>query len=214
MSNRGASGTRELPSEVFHVADAANWPSIQRRGLLCTETLLAGSGVTAEDAAAARAHRPQGLQLSDGVQIRDQRPAPPDALARCLDPGVTPADWYGLLNGSIFFWLDRDRVERHTLAQKGRATVLITLDAHRLADRYGAAMFLTPFNIGNARRRAASRGWRTLVPLARWRLDGWTFETAPGRAPRDARAAAAELVIRGDAPDALAFVTRVEPCGA
>lgn len=35
---------------------------------------------------------------------------PPRALARCLDPGLAPADWYTLLNGCVFFWLDPERV--------------------------------------------------------------------------------------------------------
>jgi len=43
---------------------------------------------------------------------------------------------------------------------------VLTLDLHRLFARHGDRPFLTPINVGNARRAAAARGHRTFVPLA------------------------------------------------
>jgi hypothetical protein len=66
-----------------------------------------------------------GVTLPDGRYIRGQRPMPPQALARCLDPGLTPADWYALLNGCVFFWLDPDRVDRPVRAASHRPAELV-----------------------------------------------------------------------------------------
>lgn len=200
----------ELPDEAYHLADAANWPRIQQEGLLSAATLFKRSG--APDAERlARTHRPQGLTLPDGAFVRDQWPIPPAALARCLDKGLTEADWYALLNSCVFFWVDRARAERHAAAQGGRPTVLLSFDARRLTAQYADRACVTPINIGNARRRAAPRGWRTLVPLDRWRTDGWASEAAPGDRPRSASAPPAELVVRGDLPDAMSFLGRHTP---
>lgn len=199
----------KLPREVYHLADMANWTRIQSEGLLCAHSLLHRANPTTA-AAASETHRPHAFVLPDGTYIRDQGPCPPAALGRCLDPGIRPADWYAFLNGCVFFWTGLDRVQRHFQAQNGRPTVLIVLDAERLAARYAGSLFVTPFNIGNARRRPAPRGWRTLVPLERWRLDGWAAEAAPGASARSASAEPVELVIRQDVPDAMSFVVRHE----
>lgn len=194
-----------LPPRLYHLADAANWPRIRREGLLTTATLLRTAGLpdghpwTTEGRATAQV-------LGDGTYIRDQRPIPPQALERCLDPGIRPADWYGLLAGCVFFWLDAGRMRRHLAAQGGRRTLVLTFDAQALAERYRPVAAVTPFNIGSARRKPAGRGWRTLVPLSRWEDAGWSSEAPPGRPPRPSRVPPAEFLVRGDMADALSFL--------
>jgi hypothetical protein len=109
-----------LPAKAFHFVDVANWPAVQQQGLCSTDELLRRGAFGPEVEAAVRAHRPEGVTLPDGRYIRDQRPMPPGALARCLDPGLVPADWYALINGCVFFWLDPERVPRHRAAPRGR----------------------------------------------------------------------------------------------
>jgi hypothetical protein len=101
----GAGGrlTPHLPRHVLHLAEVANLPSIERHGLLSTSRLLDLAGVRGDERARLeRAHRPDRATLPNGVVIRDQRPMPPAALARCLI-GITPAEWYALLNSKVFF---------------------------------------------------------------------------------------------------------------
>jgi hypothetical protein len=107
------------------------------------------------------------------VLIRDQRPMPPAALAGALEDGLEPADWYALLNGHVFLWPDRERVDRLRQACGGRPQTLITFDAATLFERFGADALLSPINSGNARRKPAARGRDTLVPYEIWLRKGW-----------------------------------------
>ena len=136
-----------------------------------------------------RQHRRTTHTLPDGTVLRDQRPMPPDALARCL-AGATPADWYARLNSHVFFWLDLGRAEAMRAAYRTRPQWRLTIDTQRLLDRHGHAASVTPINTGYAWRDPAPRSARTFVPYADWLRDGWTGE---GRA-RAAGHRPAELV--------------------
>jgi hypothetical protein len=88
----------KLPDHVYHLAEAANWTSIQRHGLLSASKLLDEAGLVPIDHnQLERAQRLEHTKLPSGVHIRDQRPLPPAALASCL-VGLTPAQWYAQIN--------------------------------------------------------------------------------------------------------------------
>ena len=197
---------------VYHLVDAANWASVQRRGLLSTRRLLAASGELDDEAL--RRHRTAGQRLSCGALIRDQRPMPPAALARCLGDGLQPGDWYALLNSKVFFWLDRARLNRQRQACGPAPQVVLVVDAARLLARHGDTASVTPINTGNAMRAAAPRNLTTFVPYARWRRDGWAHERIAGVALRAAAHKPVELTIADAVPDILAFVTAVVPLAA
>jgi hypothetical protein len=167
-------GAARPPELLYHLAEADNLDSILRHGLMSTERLLGLAGVTEpERALILRGHRKDGVRLPNGVLIRDQRPMPPAVLAKALDDGLAPSDWYALLNSFVFLWPDRKRMLRQREACGDRAQVLLTFDAPGLLERLGAEVFLSPFNSGNAMRKAARRGRDTLVPYAAWRRGGW-----------------------------------------
>jgi hypothetical protein len=154
---------------LYHLAEADNLPSILQHGLMSTERLLSLVGMPeAERATLLRRHRPDSFRLSKGVLIRDQRPMPPAALARALMDGLEPADWYAMLNGHVFLWPDRERMDRQRLACGGRPQALLTFDGAALLDRFGVEAFMSPINSGNARRKPAPRGQDTLVPYGSW----------------------------------------------
>jgi len=75
-----------------------------------------------------------------------------------------------------------------------------------LLARYRTHAFVTPFNVGNARRRPASRGQRTFVPLDAWLETRWESEARPGDKPRARGHPPAELAIAGAVPDVMDFV--------
>ena len=195
---------------MYHFADAANTRSIEQLGLLSTMELLRRRGVDARTAAQAIAYRPTDVELPSGERIRDQAPMPPAALATCLDPGLSPLDWYRLVNSHVFFWLSRERVERHGKALRRRAQLLLTVDTAALVAAYEHRAFVTPFNIGNARRKPARRGPRTLCPVTSWRAHGWKLEAPPGCRPRPSSHGPVELLVEGSVPDIHRFVTHRE----
>lgn len=196
---------RDLPAIAFHIVEGANWAYVQREGLISARALLAANGLPA-----ACGWRPGNLALPDGRVIRDQKPMSPAAMARCLDAPLSPDDWYDLLNGCVFFWLDEARVQRHAKALAKRDQILLRLDARRLAAAYAPHIRLSPFNLGAAIRRPARRGLRTLVPLEDWRRDAWKAEALHGTAPRSPSHSPAEMIILTAIPDLADFVMTTE----
>lgn len=92
----------KLPNHIYHLAEASNWPSIQRDGLLSTSSLLKAAGLTgAGRNRLERAQRLTNTALPNQMHIRDQRPMPPTALESCLC-GMGLADWYAMINARVF----------------------------------------------------------------------------------------------------------------
>ncbi len=199
------------PLLVYHLAEADNWVTIQQHGLHSARALLDQAGVVGGERD--RLERQQRLQhtvLSSGAQIRDQRPMPPTALARCL-VGMTPAQWYAEINRRVFFWLTPERLNRHRKALEPRPQVVLTMDARRLVEAYAESVAMTPINTGNARRRPAQRGAATFVPFSQWIVSGWASEAAGlGTSARPRSQPAVELTLASSVPDLLPFVLKVQ----
>jgi hypothetical protein len=176
---------RRRIERLYHLAEADNLPSILNHGLMSTEQLVRLAGIS-EPASTAllRAHRPDNVRLHMGVMIRDQRPMPPAALAGALEDGLAPADWYALLNGFVFLWPNRERMDRQRRACGSRPQVVLTLDSTTLLEQFQTEAFVSPINSGNARRKAAQRGRKTFVPYTTWSRQGWPTGRA-GRAPAE-----------------------------
>ena len=198
-----------LPARlVYHLADAANWDSIKRLGLLSASRLMDLAGLPAAQREGIEcAQRRASITLPTGAVLRDQVPMPPAALLRCLI-GMTLAEWYALVNSKVFFWFDPGRLDRQRRA--GAASpraVVMTVDAERLLAAHGARAALSAINTGNARRKPALRGRQSFVPYAAW-LDGrWASEAAAlGTRPRAASHPPAELTVEEGVPDAMDFV--------
>lgn len=199
-----------LPRHVFHLAEAANFPSIQQYGLLSASALLDLAGIHGEERIVLeQRQRTVHLKLPNGTYLRDQKPMPAQTLAACLI-GMEPADWYGLINSKVFFWLDPDRLNRQRRACGLRPQVVMIVDTTRLLDRYAEMTFFSPINTGNARRKPAMRGRGTFVPYAYWLESGWHSETAglSGRT-RYRSHRPVELTIEGAVPDIMDLVVRV-----
>jgi len=73
------------------------------------------------------------------VQVRDQRPMPAKALKQCL-VGMTPAEWFALINSKVFFWLDVDRLNRQRRACEPRPQVVIEIDTEGLLAHHAERM--------------------------------------------------------------------------
>jgi hypothetical protein len=192
-----------LPRFCFHLAEQDNWPSIQRHGLLPARNLIERAGLNgAARRALERNRREQRTVLPDGSVIRDNKPLPVAALQRCLI-GMTPAEWFALLNSKVFFWFDLARLDRQRRACGAHPQMLLVFETEILLAKYEAAAAVTPINTGNAMRQAASRGAQTFVPVMDWRRRQWALESAMTGKPRTASHPPVELAIAATLTDAL-----------
>ncbi len=204
------SRTASLPPTLYHLTQVANWPSIERYGLLSTQALLdlaELSGIEREYVE--HRHRAERVVLPNGVLISDQKPMPPTALERCSQD-VTPEQWYALLNSKVFFWLDIDRLSRLRRVYRSIPQIVMSIDTEKLLARHAEQIALTPINTGNARRQPAQRGLCTFVPYKTWLESGWTSETeALHTRPRPRSHPPAELTVAYAVPDVMDFVMDV-----
>ena len=200
----------QLPEYAYHLAEAVNWPAIQEDGLLPAETLIRDAFPAEPDRLALiGAQRAQHTILPTGVQIRDQKPMPAKALASCL-VGLTPSEWYALINAHVFFWFDLDRVNRQRAACGARPQVVAVVRTAQLLEHFAEIIFLTPFNVGYALRKPALRAEATLVPHKMWSSSGWRTEArATGCKTRSHSQRPAELLVRGPIPRFERFVEAV-----
>ena len=200
---------RDAP-RLHHMAEDGAWPSIRRHGLLSTSALLDLYGVegAARDAIEAR-RRPAGVPLSrdglPGAVVRDQRPLSDAGLRRCLDDGLSPADWYRILNARAFFWPSAARLRRllGARAYRGQAQTVLTLDTASLLAVHGARVELSPINSGATIFGGPRRGRRTFLPLADYPFAAW-------RAKRPAGEGVVEVTVPGGVRDAADHVVLVE----
>lgn len=185
---------------LYHIADARNFESIERRGLLSTSALLDELGVTGEARVPVEAaHRPNTLALSSSdetVFVRDQGPLEPDALAPSLED-VSPEDWYRTLNARVFFWPTQDRLERMLKAYGRSEQAIFEVDTRTLLERYADRVELSHINSGYASSRypAARRGRFTFVPLSDYAYS--------------AKNKIAEVTVLGAVPDIFDLTERV-----
>lgn len=202
--------SRRLPARIYHLAEAANWPSIHRHGLLSTTGLLDRAGLLGEQRnRIERCRRLAHMELPNGVQVRDQKPLSEEALRACL-VGMTPSEWYALINSRVFFWLDVDRLNRQRTACEPRPQVVLEIDTVRLVARHAGQIALSRINTGNARRRPAQRGRCTFVPYRVWGESGWRsemeglglFRNRTGGSP-------VELTVAEGVPDIMRYVVAI-----
>ena len=196
-----------IQDRIYHLTHAVNWPSIQRHGLLSAQALLDLAHIDEEEQLRINQHqRPSQLVLPNGTFLNDQKPMPSSALERCLR-GMTPAQWYTLLNSKVFFWFDIERLNRLRKVLINTPQIVLIIDTQRLLACYGGSISLSPINTGNARRQPALRGPSTFVPYTTWLQSGWESEAdALGTRPRPKSHHPVELTITNSIPDIMDFV--------
>jgi hypothetical protein len=194
---------------AYHMAERGSWASIREHGLLSTSALLDLYGTCGAERATIEAmRRPEKLALQrDGlhrVVIRDQKPMDDTGLARSLDDGLSPADWYRLLNRRVFFWLTRGRLLRLLTARPYRNDEhdVLELDSAALVAAYHRSITLSPINSGVTRPFPQRRGFATFLPIEDYPYSRWR-----GRRPMGERVV--ELTIEHGVPDIARFVRQV-----
>jgi hypothetical protein len=191
------------------MAEADTWPSIRKSGLLSTSALLDLYGIDGEERRRIEScRREECVTIQHDIYgpavIRDQKPMSERALRKCLK-GITPTEWYRLLNGKVFFWLTAERVSRllSARAYRGREHTVLTIDTARLLQNHQREVTLSPINSGSTVYNPQPRGADTFQTLANYPFDVW-------RKKRGRTTAIAELAVTHEVRDIREMVIRVE----
>lgn len=140
---------------LFHMAEVGTWPSIQAHGLLSTSALLDLFQVgEPQRRLIESAWRPRSVPIQrqslGAAVIRDQKPMPEDALQQCL-VGMTPKQWYELINRKTFFWAQQKNLLSllNAVAYRTRAHWVITVGTAELLDGHCQRVTLCSINSGS-----------------------------------------------------------------
>lgn len=185
------------------------WPAIRDNGLLSAAALLQAYGVEGK-----RRHqlgscrRPDSVPLQaasqPGAVLRDQKPMTDDKLAACLDDGLSPQQWYELLNSRSFFWLSRSRIWTllGAAAYRNVTQTVLTIDTARLVAAHRDRIWLSPINSGATLFKPQRRGLSTFKRVA-------DFPFAERGKTRSDANNVVELVVDHSVPDIAAYVLAV-----
>jgi hypothetical protein len=186
---------------IWHMAEDGSFESIKKHGLLSTTALLDLYGVDGEQRdLLERRHRPESVVISkqgfpDAV-VRDQKPMRERALRKCLTGGLTPQEWYEILNGRAFFWLSRERLRGllGARAYRKRPQTVLTVDTASLLKAHRERIELSPLNSGATLYVPLRRGRETFQAVADYPFD-------ERRKTRAIDLSVVEFVVRGGVPD-------------
>lgn len=200
----------ELHPILYHMAEAGIWDSVKKHGLLSTSALLDLHEIHGKERIRIEEHRrPRGPKPCvvhgnglDPATIRDNGPANDRKLRTCLQDGLTPRDWYKLLNGKTFFWLTVPRLITLMNAYSDRHHLVLEVDTKKLLNRHWEKIRLTPLNTGCTSPMAFPRGLQTFLPPSEY-----DFE-ANKRKKGGATKAIVELTVEYAVPDIADYVFR------
>lgn len=184
---------------LYHVTEPGAWDSIKQKGLLSTTRLLDLFEVTHRSLLETK-RRAQAIPLEHPqhgqVILNDNLPLSEAALAKCLDDGLTPADWLSMLNQRVFFWASEEGLLRLLAARLNRQRVreVLVINTLSLAKNYAPVMELCPINSGATLRKPARRGLNTFTPLLSHSFQEW-------RKLRGKRDQILEIVVLYQVPD-------------
>lgn len=199
-----------LYPRLYHMAAPDSWPQILRHGLLSTEALLDLFEVSEpERTEILTRRRPAAVTLHHPTHgtavVRDNIPLSESKLAAALTD-MTVEEWMRLLNRKVFFWLQRQRVDRLLAARAYRngSHLGITVDTNRLVNHVGDnAVTLSRINTGSTAYRAMPRGSETFKTIN-------AYEHPYRRAALAAASDIAELCVTGGVHDIAAVAVRVD----
>lgn len=186
---------------LWHMAEDGSLDSIRKHGLLSTTSLLDLYGLQGRERHALESQRrPESVPISkEGLPsaiVRDQKPMTEKALKKCLTDGLTPEEWFKILNGRAFFWLSRDRLRGllSARAYRGRPQTVLTLDTASLLNAHRDRIELSPLNSGATIYNPQPRGRDTFRSIADYPFD-------ERRKTRPIDKSVVELVVRHGVPD-------------
>lgn len=197
----------ELHPILYHMAEFGIWESIRKHGLLSTSALLDLFGISGHARQnIEECRRRTSIPISDRQHgravIRDQRPMSDSKLAKCLRGGLTPRDWYRILNAKVFFWLTEARLLTLMKAYADTEHLVLEIDTAELLRRCGSCVMLTPMNTGTTTPMAFPRSLATFQPPHKYRFE------INRKKKGGARKAIVELTVEHSVPNISDFTVR------
>ena len=124
-----------------------------------------------------------------------------ERLSGALEQGVTPSQWYEIINSKVFFWVQSERLERLLNARAYRAHEhdVFTIDTASFLDAHEHSIWLCHMNSGNTFPMPFLRGIETFK-----RIGDYPVNTRGGPIRE-----VVELVVDYSVPDIAAHVTEV-----
>ena len=198
----------ELYPRLYHMAEADSWESITRHGLLSTSALLDLFEINGEERLnielrkRVRSHEIRHRNHGRAV-VRDQKPIIESKLQASLKD-CSLEEWYRLLNGRVFFWLTKERLNTllSAKAYREKPHTVLTLDTRSLASDYAGSITLSPMNSGNTLPIAHPRGTATFS-----RMQDYPFQERVKRGPYYT---VVELAVEGGVPNIANYTIRVD----
>jgi len=183
------------------MAEPGSWPSIRDNGLFSTSAILDQYEVDIEARNTILGERrPECVTITrkgmPNVVIRDNKPMSDGALRKCLQDGLTPEDWYRILNARTFFWLSQARLRRllGAKAYRDKPQSILTLDTRSLVKAHIGSIELSAINSGSTIFNPVARGNNTFQSIA-----DYDYEFLCKK--RGATDAVVELVVMDRVPD-------------
>lgn len=198
--------------QLYHVTEPGAWKSIKQNGLLSTTRLLDLFEIKQEQRTIIETQRrplPVVIEHSHYGRaiINDNVPLNEKSLAKCLDDGLTPADWLRILNSRVFFWASKDGLNRILGARlnRNRARDVIVVNTLSLAKAYADQIDICPINSGATIRKPARRGLNTFSQLRQYSFNEW-------RKLRGRNDHILEITVRGAVADISKHILDVSTC--
>jgi len=195
------------------MAHAGAWPKIERHGLLSTTALLDLfdiNGARRDQLEVCRRSRSEEiLHPTHGrALLRDQIPLNESKLAKALQDGLTPRDWYLLLNRKVFFWGPKSRLAilRQAREYESYRQTIVVIDTAELIARHGDRILLCHMNSGATQPMAFPRGRQTFLPIDAYPL-------AERKKKYGVKGAVAEITVDYSVPDLRDFVVEAYEIG-
>jgi hypothetical protein len=191
---------------LYHMAEAGSWDGIVRHGLLSTSALLDLFEVRGrEREQIEEMHRADSVTIMHPVHgtavIRDQKPMDDAGLRRALLDGISPREWYKVLNGNVFFWTSAERLNRllSARAYRTRRQLVLKVRTAELLAKHADHVLLSPMNSGATKPFPHPRGKDTFLPIKDYPLEHWKRLRRNGEW-------VVELLVSAGVPDILRFV--------
>jgi Family of unknown function (DUF7002) len=199
----------EYYPRLYHMAESDSWDGINKHGLLSTSSLLTLFEIAGDERRKIELCKREGSkeithERHGRAVIRDQKPIVESKLRTALGGHMTPEEWYGLLNGKVFFWLTVERLTTLLSAREYRSKphLVLTLETLPLASAYENSITLTSINSGNTLPIAHPRGRATFK-----NMKDYPFAE---RVKRGLYYTVVELAVEGGVPNVLDYTISAE----
>jgi len=153
------------------MTDVENWESIQRHGLLSCSALLDLFEVEASEKKKIEENqRKENYELYHPrfgkVVLRDQKPLDEKKLKPLLID-TTTNEFIKTLNGYVFFWVRKERLDTllNARAYRKKSHIVLTIKSQPFISKYAEQICLSPINSGSVIFGVGKRGLNTFKSI-------------------------------------------------